>query len=98
MKIHVVMGSCGQHDDYRTWMTIGFHMISSAETYKDACEAEARRIRNEINELDGEFQEKEIGVTEYWDRHDRIRTSNAIDESFDWDEPVEYTIDWLEVR
>ena len=97
-KIYVVVGTAGDHDDYRIWMTVGFRDVSDAEKYREMCMFEADRIQKEMDDLDRNFAEHEIGVTQYWDIHESIIDSNAVDKSFSWDEPVEYRIDELEIR
>lgn len=97
-KIYVVIGNAGDYDDYRTWMTIGFHDVSDAEKYREMCMFESDRIQNEMDALERSFEYKEVGVTEYWDIHERITSSNAVDKLFEWDEPVGYEIKELEIR
>lgn len=97
-KIYVVTGHAGEHDDYRIWPSMGFYDVTDAEKYREKCMFEAERINKEINMLNEDFQNKEINVLYYWDKYDAIIKSNAVDESFDWEEPVDYTIDELEVR
>lgn len=97
-KVYVVVGSAGDHDDYRTWTTIGYRDVSRAEKYREMCMFEAGRIQREMDDLNERWQEGDVHVLHYWDEHEKITGSNAVDKSFSWDVPVEYEIKELEVR
>lgn len=101
MIIFVVIGHAGEYADYSTWMTKGFEHEVDAEKYMQLCANEATRITLEIQELD-DTKLKEWRDTgnpsNYYELHNKIISSNTVDEFFYYDEPIKYTINKLEIK
>ena len=103
--IFVVMGHAGLHDDYRTWMAKGFKNKSDAELYQLKCIDEANRIIKEINTLEKErftFTDDRLPEVadpiSYLADVQAIIDSNKVDDYFEHDQDIDYTIDALEVE
>lgn len=103
ITVFVVKGHAGAHDDYMSWMTKGFYNLDDAVVYQELCQEEANRIVREM----AEFEDKHSGSDrfdapsdplKYWDEMSKIKKSNTVDEWFEYEEPIEYTVEDLEVR
>ena len=101
--IYVVVGHCGEYDDYRTWNTQAFKIKSMAEVYCKRCQKEADRITDEMVKLDDEVRKQwsekgsDFDYKPYTEKTKKIMESNKIDPDFDYDEPIGYTIDELKL-
>jgi hypothetical protein len=101
MIVFVVIGHAGDYDYYRTWMTKGFEDEINAKEYKHLCTEEARRITLELQELNDTLlkQWQDTGdPNDYWERYAKIAEDNKVDEYFDHDELIDYTIEELEIK
>ena len=99
--VFVVIGHAGLHDDYRTWMTKGFHAELGAKIYMKKCKDEAERIVLEMQELDNTLlrQWQDTGVpNEYWRAYTKITEGNKVDEYFEYEKPIDYIIEELEIK
>jgi len=99
----VVIGHAGIEDDYRTWNTKAFYKLDDAEAYRNECQEEADRIVREM----AEFEDRHSGASRfeppqdplrYWDEMSKITDNNAVDEYFEYQNPIDYTIEDLEIE
>lgn len=104
--IFVVVGHAGQHDDYRSWMSKGFHKRDDAVVHQRKCIDEANRVTREIKTMEEErFTYPHGGMVpeieeplRYWSDVQAIIDSNKTDDYFEYDEDIDYTVDALEVE
>ena len=101
--IYVVVGHCGDYEDYITWNTRAFKVKSTAKVYCKRCQKEADRITAEIAKLEDEITKQwseegsDFDYKPYTEKSTKIIESNKIDPDFNYDEPIAYTIDELKL-
>lgn len=104
--IFVVTGHAGSHDDYRNWMAKGFYERLDAENYQIECIEEAERITKEILKMeDKRFSYSDGGLVpeiddpvNYWIDVQALIDSNKVDDYFEYDQDLDYTVEALEVE
>jgi len=105
-NIFVIIGHAGQHDDYRTWTTKGFYKRQDAVEYQKKCIDEANRITKEMKALEQQFKfdvlqqnlSDTLDPVIYWTDVQGIIDSNTVDNFFEYDDDIDYTIESLEVK
>ncbi len=103
VTVFVVMGHAGSHDDYMTWMTKGFYKLDDAVSYQELCKKEADRIVTEMTEYEDNHSgsnrfDPPSDPQAYWREMNKIKRSNTVDAYFEYEEPIDYTIEDLEVE
>jgi hypothetical protein len=54
MMIYIVMGDCGEYDDYREWLVVAYEDESMAQAHAAAANKESARVRQARDEARGD--------------------------------------------
>lgn len=104
MKVYLVTGFSGTHDDYTHWTLLGFFDKESARLLQIDCERERDRIKEEIKNLKKKhsFTENVFEIEDpigYWDEYTKIVETHKFDPNFEFNEDnCGYYIQEIEVK
>lgn len=104
MKIYLVQGSSGMHDDYSHWIVKAFFDKNKAEKLVEECQKEADRIEKAITEHEKKYytgSKSALAMKDplkYWDEYTELTQSHKLDPNFEYDSECRYYIDEIEVE
>lgn len=106
-KIYIVVCNSGDYDDYRKKNIAAFHDENVAKGFCDDCQKEANRICEACTKIEKsipsfEEQQKQKMTYEetmkYWNDIHKIVKSHKYDPDFEWNEPIKYEIEEMEIQ